>query len=93
MKVVCIKQHSQGILTVGKVYEIFNTRTCACGRVCFDVDIQNPNVLRWSCGKCGCSIDNCPVWWISSDRFAPLEEKGEMFIEEFLIPERISNES
>ena len=83
MKVICIKQHSRGVLTVGKIYEVSGTITCC--QVAFDVGIRI-NHRGSYCEFCGYKTDG-KIAWISSTLFAPLEEKGEMFIEEFLVAE------
>ena len=84
MKVICIKQHSHGILAVGKIYEVYNVTTCRCGQIDFDVGISKSQL--GSLGSiCACGqIDDKGIIWINSNKFAPLEEKGQMFIEEFI---------
>ena len=80
MRVICIKQHSHGILTVGKIYEVCDMTTCNCGKVLFNIDLVSiPGVVC----KCGFKLGG-NVWWVNSKLFAPLEEKGQMFIEEFI---------
>ena len=81
MKVICIKQHSQGILVVGRVYEVYNIRTCYCGLGWFDVGLTTK--IGVECTRCN-KILYTTTWWIDSHKFALLEEKGQMFIEEFI---------
>jgi len=85
MNVVCIKAHSQGILTVGKTYEVSGMETCGCGEVSYDIGIISPPGHRLNC-DCGYRFFS-EIWWVWAGLFAPLEEKGEMFIEEFLVNE------
>ncbi len=80
MRAICIKQHSQGILTIGKIYEVYSTNSCRCGVFSFDIGIKSDKGVICNCNL---SIDS-HIWWIRSRLFAPLEEKGEMFIEEFI---------
>ncbi len=84
MKVICIKQHNDGILTVGKIYEVCGIDICRCGLVSYDVGIKIPpsDDMGIIC-ECSFEIDTT-IWWLNSNKFAPPEEKGEMFIEEFL---------
>ena len=85
MKVVCIKPHSDGILKAGKIYEVYDIDICRCGLVGYDVGIKIPpsDDMGTIC-ECSFEVDTI-VWWMDSSLFAPLEEKGEMFIEEFLL--------
>lgn len=80
MRVICIKQHSQGILTIGKIYEVHSTNTCRCGEIDFDIGFRHLFGIICNCGF----ETNGDIWWINSNKFAPLEEKGQMFIEEFI---------
>ena len=86
MEVICIKQHSQGILTIGNPYEVYQTNSCRCGIVVFDVGITLYR-KNTQC-RCGSFFLSSTIWWVNSRLFAPIEEKGEMFIEEFLVSQR-----
>lgn len=82
MKVICIKQHSESILIIGKIYEVNNIDTCECGFISFDIGLRHsPGTMNCCCNKKTYTI----IYWIGSKLFTSIEEKGEMFIEEFLI--------
>ena len=74
-EVVCVKE----LITVtiwgqplkkGKHYIIKGLKLCDCGKLIIDVGI-NTELNRSECNDCGCLIYG--AWWISEDKFAPLE--------------------
>ena len=71
-QVVCVKQHSQGILEVNKIYTVLNIYKCNCGRIAFDVDILNHYNTSTTC-DCMKTIEPKTIWWINSKLFRPLE--------------------
>jgi hypothetical protein len=74
-KVVCIKSHSQGFVTKGKIYTINHIEICPiCGIVAFDVGISISE-LRYLMGtKCHCSY-KFPIGdiYVNSELFAPIQ--------------------
>lgn len=83
-RVVCVKPHSAGVLEVGRIYTVKDIRyTVCCGSMCFDVGLTAPkNAVR--CVDHNIRFSEGPVWWVKARLFAPLEEKGETNIEEFI---------
>ena len=74
-EIVCVKSHSQGYVTCGKIYTIngLQKSMCKCNDVDIDVGITTNNT-RFACGGCEARwLNNAGVVWISETLFAPLE--------------------
>ncbi len=96
-KVVCINNKpiskfgtNHPKLIKGKIYTIENIKYCSFCGICFvDIGIRSNNKLYCACG---CIIDKPNgVWFVFASRFAPLEEKSESHVEDFLNIETIKN--
>lgn len=77
-RVVCVKSHSRGRVTVGDIYTIEGFACCKlCGRLSFDIGLPNaPNELGTRCHKCNvqrCISETRCV--ISASLFRPLQEQ------------------
>jgi hypothetical protein len=72
-KVVCIKNHSQGVVTEGKIYTIFGLKPCtSCKLLRLDVGISTP---RDGICSCGTQHKQNGVHWIASNLFRPLDDE------------------
>lgn len=73
-KVVCIKDHSQGVIKEGQTFIIKNIKTYKCGCVGYDLGIKTYKRL------CLCGIHNSVseetsgVHWISGRILAPIDD-------------------
>ena len=76
-RVVCIKTYIDDGFTgcvKGHEYVIIGIDVCKCGDVSLDVGIISPpNILSWTCDKCGDVIQDDGIWWQDPDHFRKLE--------------------
>ena len=86
MKIICIKQHSENIVILGEIYEVYDIDICKCGIVAFNVGLKDERKTECDCGI----LTTTQIAWIASHIFAKLEEKGQMFIEEFIELEKLN---
>ena len=71
-EVVCVKDHSERIVTKGKHYFINNILVCSkCGDLAFDVGIGTDTPI--SLCRCGEEDFNMGAYLVSQELFAPLE--------------------
>jgi hypothetical protein len=71
-KVVCIKNHSQGVVIEGKIYTVFGLKPCtSCKLLRLDVGISTPRD-----GICSCGTRHAQngIHWIASNLFRPLDD-------------------
>lgn len=85
-KVICIKNHSQGLVQKDRVYFIrgIKNNPC-CGAMALDVGITTnyKYEMCWQCQEI--LFNNSNIYWFGSHLFRPLEEeKGEATIEDFI---------
>jgi hypothetical protein len=72
-KVVCIKNHSQGVVVEGKIYTVFGLKPCtSCELLRLDVGISTP---RDGICSCGTKHDQNGIHWIASQLFRPLDDE------------------
>ena len=72
-KVVCIKNHSQGVVIEGKIYTIFGLKPCtSCKLLRLDVGVSTP---RDGICSCGTKHDQNGIHWIASQLFRPLDDE------------------
>jgi len=72
-KVVCIKNHSQGVVIEGKIYTIFGLKPCtSCKLLRLDVGISTS---RDGICSCGTKHDQNGIHWIASQLFRPLDDE------------------
>lgn len=69
-EVLCIQNHSQGIVKEGEIYPLLDVkRGCSCGAEMYDIGATN-NAMYQTC-ICGKeSVRNSKVWWLDSRLFA-----------------------
>lgn len=72
-KIVCVSQHRENILTIGKIYTIRGIHECKCGMVSLDVGINlDDKHIGVRCRTCD-STYVTDIWYIGSDKFRPIE--------------------
>ena len=84
-EVVCIKDHSQGIIKKGQTFIIKDIwlREC-CGYLVVDIGIKsNKGGCKCKCGQAYSLFSN--IWWISAKLLSPIEKSfGEQVLENIL---------
>jgi len=76
-KVICIKDHSQGVVKKGQIFELHAIKkgVCGCGLIVFDIGKQN-YCDHYVCGSC--NKDQLPnkdgIYWLGSILFAPYDD-------------------
>lgn len=92
-KVICIKNHSQGVVKKGQVFELLGIKKghCKCASVVVDVGIIDDedygNATRLRCAKCRVVYhnDKSNIWWLSADLFAPYDDSlSDLTVEDIL---------
>jgi len=90
-KVICIKNHSQGIVKKGEVYELISIRKSKCKCKYIDLDIgfaipEHKNNTIQGCRTCGeMYIKTDGTHWFCSSLFAPYDDSlSETTVEELL---------
>jgi hypothetical protein len=76
-KVICIKNHSQGVVKKGDVRELLGIRKalCKCGGLDLDIGIATHNVANNNCIVCNMqSLDIGGIYWFDSRIFAPYDD-------------------
>lgn len=77
-KVICIKDHSMGVVKRGDIFELHSIRKspCGCGAIELDVNIPTPSYAKSViCTRCSTKTLGTPTtWWVRSDRFAPYDD-------------------
>lgn len=69
-EVVCIQNHSQGIVKEGEIYPLLDVRhDCSCGAEMYDIGANSEAMFQvCMCGKE--YVRNSKVWWLDSRLFA-----------------------
>lgn len=81
-KVICIKAFPDAGLKLGDIRVVKGMQQI-CPDLMLDVGIPIPYGSE-KCIKCGKTFNPNGKWWINTWHFAPLEEKSETNVEEFL---------
>ena len=88
-RVVCVNAGPMGPMknvpcpvVLGREYAVGGLKTCPqCGLVVIDVGVRQKGVSLCACGYLANDGD---TWWISASRFAPLEERGDVMVEDVI---------
>lgn len=76
MRVVCVKDHSKGIVRQGQIFTIWGIDSCRCGMILLDIGIRMANSRRvCSCGH-EASVGN--IIDLDARLFAPLQQTPEI---------------
>lgn len=69
-EVLCIQNHSQGIVKEGEIYPLLELRhECSCGAEMYDIGAISEAMFQvCMCGKE--YVRNSKVWWLDSRLFA-----------------------
>ena len=81
--IVCIKTHSQGVVTKDQVYTINALRLTPCCKKVIEIDIGKvvPAIYgsKTDCVICGRTYNNSDKnWWITERMFAPLDSLADI---------------
>lgn len=72
-EVVCIKDHSQGVIKKGQTFIIKSIIHSSCNCVSVDIGLNTTNKLsRCTCGNS--TFHSNGIWWISTTILAPVED-------------------
>lgn len=84
-RVVCVKDHSQGVVRKGNEYIIHNVSIsqCSCKYVLLDVGITSKNLFS-SHTECGKRWLGDGTYWLNESLFAPLDDLSDYTIETLL---------
>lgn len=71
MELLCIRDHSQGVVKAGNTYPFLGSiKTCSCSNEVYNVGIEADLILH--CRHCGYKYYSKGVYWISSKLFAQI---------------------
>lgn len=89
-EIVCIREHSKGVVKKGQIYVIqgLQISPCQCKIIYIDVGIIPASELC-RCIKCSYIWSDIYIWWLSENLFAPLEYDKQAIEELLRIPEQI----
>lgn len=68
-EVVCVKQHSMGVLTIGKIYRVLGTSECKCGQ---SIDIGITDEFGSACHDC-LKVFSYTTWYFDIALFRKIE--------------------
>jgi len=71
-KVVCIKSHSQGLVTKGRVYSVTEVFVCSCGTTAYRLNNYEPPLSFFASCVCNCK-KRYRGWLVNSTLFRPVD--------------------